>query len=265
MPEAELDKYKRALFNCQFEQVEAVSCISDGIDGTRHEIGQYAAFHGWQKFAMLDDDLINFSVRKFTYPPGSTPQDFMQPDLVKSSPQDRDEMFATVEQYLDWYAHVGVSPRFNNQAYVGEKPVVRECSRMLRFLAYRTKEFLECIHGRVAIAEDFDVTLQLLTKGYKNAVLYQWTQDQTATNSAGGCSIYRTLKLHNDNIQKLHELWPEFTTLKEKKNIDKEAIKLGLAHRLEVVINWQKAYAWSQRIDPVEAAEDHLKSMGIAT
>lgn len=236
VPPDEVAKYKRAMWNCMFEKVEVIECRAEGIAATRSYIGGYAAVHGHTKFMMLDDDLNQFSVR------------ISQVDtkLRKAMKTDLVEMFETVEQYLDWYMHLSVSTRFHNEQFVGERPIVVENFRMLRFLCYRTDIFNTCQHGRVAIAEDFDVTLQLLTRGYKNAVLHQWTHDQSVTNAPGGCSIYRTLQLHNENIEKLHDLWPRFVKIREKTNISSEAIKQGLSSRLEAVIDWKGAFASSQ-------------------
>jgi hypothetical protein len=240
VPAEEADRYKRAAFNTQYP-IHIIPSTAKGIAEERHNIGQYAAQNGYEKFCMLDDDLNQFSARIAPY---ETP-------LRKATEQDCIEMFTTIEQYLSWFAHASVSPRFHNNAYVGDDPVMVNCKRMLRFLAYRTKEFLECEHGRVEIAEDFDVTLQLLSKGYKNAVLYKWCQDQSETGSAGGCSTYRTTELHNRNMLKMHELWPRVTQLREKKNISETAVKAGLSERLEITIHWEKAY----RPPLAEAAE----------
>lgn len=197
-------------------------------------MAEWARDNGYSKICMVDDDISGMAVRV-------TPE---ETTLRKSGAPDREEMFKTVEEYLDWYAHVGVSQRFHNDAYNGEWPIVVENSRMVRFNAYRVKEFLECEHGRISTSEDMDITIQLLLKGYKNCVLYKWTHDQTETGSAGGCSLYRTLDVHNTNIQKLHDLYPEFTKLRSKNN--KTGQKGGLSSRLEIVINWEKAYASSQ-------------------
>jgi len=242
VPEEEQKKYKNALWNTMHEQVEAVPSKGQDISICRKEIGEYAAANGFKKFMMLDDDLTAWAVRPR---PSVT-------DLKAIHPKSPEiyQMFNTVDLYLNFFAHVGVSPRGNNHGLSSPddtpNPYYYENKRIIRFLAYQTDLFNSCEHGRVAIAEDFDVTLQLLTRGYKNCVFYQWTQDQMATNLPGGCSVYRTLKLHEENMEKLHKLWPEFTKLRIKENVDKEAIKLGLATRLEITIEWVKAWESSQ-------------------
>lgn len=224
----EWKKYKDAIFNYSFDPVICVPLEYTYIGEKREKIAQWAQEQGYDKIAMLDDDISQFAVR---IEEGKTP-------LRISSDQDRIEMFQTVEDYLEHYAHVGVSARFHNDAFVGQDPVVVENARMIRFLAYRVEEFLACEHGRVQVCEDFDITLQLLNKGFKNGVLFKWSQDQRETGQPGGCSLYRTLELHNANITKLHELWPDVTRIRVKKS------KSGgdLATRNELVIDWSTAY-----------------------
>lgn len=225
--EDELKQYQRALFNCQFN-VEAIPTTAPNLALKRPEMAKWADRNGFGKFAMLDDDLAQFSVR---IAPGETP-------LRKATPKDMEEMFATVEEYLGHYVHVGISARFHNNAYEGEDPVVVENSRMMRFLSYQVPVFLTCNHGNIITSEDFDITLQLLMRGYKNAVLYKWCQDQTGTQSTGGCEAYRTLELHNSDKELLAKTYPEVVRLMEKQN--KGGGEFG--HRTEAVINWQRAY-----------------------
>lgn len=232
VPANEAVVYETCVMNCQFQGVRVHPCHNDGIAGVRHEIGMWAQHNGYDKFIMVDDDITQFSTR-------------VDPELTNMRPSDHEdiiEMFETVEEYLNYYAHIGVSQRFHNDMYNGEGPIVVENTRNIRFMAYQTIPFLECVHGRVPVLEDFDITLQLLDKGFKNAVLHKWSQDQSETNSDGGCSTYRTLDFHNACVEEFAELWPDVVRIREKFNISQGAIDAGLAERLEVVISWQRAY-----------------------
>ncbi|NBO21916.1 hypothetical protein EBU94_01045 [bacterium] len=71
-------------------------------------------------------------------------------------------------------------------------------------------------YNRVQAAQDLDVTLQLLTRGYRNRVSTKYMVYCSETNAPGGCSIYRTLDVLNENQYKLAELWPDFVTTKIK-------------------------------------------------
>lgn len=225
-------KYKRSIFNCMFEDVQLVSFIYDRIAEKRELMAKWASRHGWQKFCMIDDDISQFSVR---IKPGET-------SLRKSTINDNREMFETVSQYLDWYAHVGISQRFHNNAYSGEDPIIVENTRMLRFLAYQTDKYLSCDLDLVLFAQDMHVTIQLLQKGYKNAVLFKWAQDQAGTNTPGGCALYRTVENHRESIQELHRLYPGITRLREKENKSKGSVQGGFEKRTEIVVDWKGAY-----------------------
>jgi hypothetical protein len=97
---------------------------------------------------------------------------------------------------------------------------------------------------RVEAAEDFDVNLQLLTRGFKNRISAKYMVTCSETNAEGGCSVWRTLDLHNDAQRKLANLFPEFVTIREKEVASgpwKGQTKLA------VTIQHKKAYESSQR------------------
>lgn len=248
VPEVEFDDYSRRMENVQYP-VEVIPTKSDNIALRRLEIGQWAKSHGWKKFAMLDDDISQFSTRILDY----------DSPLRRSAPSDVVEMFVYVARYLDWYVHCGPSQRLFNSNFIAAKPVVVENTRMLRFLAYQTDLFLTCTHGRISTCEDLDITIQLLLRGYKNCVLCEWAHDQTATGTEGGCSAYRTIEVHNQNIHKLHEMYPGITEVREKRNISEAALKAGMASRLEITVDWVVAYQWG-----LEHGDPYLKEVAAA-
>ena len=234
--------YKKVLMKSPFE-TNVLGCTEKGIASTRHWIGQYANSIGRKTFIMCDDDIIDWATR-------------ISPDshkLRQSTQEDMLEMFTWVQSSLEDYAHVSISPRGNNMirnsqgVWVGEKPLTMTNVRTIRFLAYQTDAFLSVEHGRVPIMEDFDVNLQLLEKGYKNIQSYWWTQDQRQTALPGGCSDYRSLGVHDTGARKLAELHPHFVKLVEKENKSKVTYNKDFTKRTEVVIQWKKAYASSQK------------------
>jgi hypothetical protein len=206
-------------------------CPKQGIARTRHWIGQNS---GSAKFLMMDDDL------RF-YKRGDDPSETR---LWKLEEGDMKEMLRYCSAMLDRYAHIAVSAREGNNRL--ELPYVT-CSRPLRVLGYRTKPFLQCEHGRVAIMEDFDVTLQLLGMGYQNCVITKYAQDQPQTQAPGGCSDYRTHELHQQNVLKMAKLHGDLVKLREKDN--KTGGEFG--KRLEATIYWQKA--WQQSLPEIFA------------
>lgn len=193
-----------------------------GIAATREYIGRHLA---QDKFVMVDDDLSRFLHRKHGDPA----------HLYINKKRHTERMFSQIEKTLDNYAHVGISARANNNAITSS---VRLCSRYIRILAYRKKEYCECVHGRVPVMEDFDIALQLLRKGYKSCVLFNYAHDQVQTQLPGGCSTYRDHKLQEDAAKELKRLHPNFVALKWKKNTT--GGEFGF--RMDVTVQWDQAY-----------------------
>jgi hypothetical protein len=240
VPPDEVDAYVAAVRHLNAHTV--IGCPAKGIAATRLWIGEYARKKKQDKFLMIDDDL-NFAVRKSVdaY------------NLRPSTSTDIEEMLEWTEDMLNEYAHVSVSPRAVNAGVPALKSgnvetLWQENKRTLRYLAYRTKDFLSVKHGRVPVMEDFDVNLQLLRTGRKNLLSYWWAQDQRETGSPGGCATYRTHALHEEAAHKLAELHAPFVTLREKEN-KSQTVKAAEAFRkrTEVTIYWEKAYQSSQR------------------
>ena len=228
VPESQLDAYRDALGKC-FPHVSIVGSPAKGIAETRYEIGGMCRYLEIEKFAMVDDD-VRF-VRRIT------------DDHTALKPCDHADvakMWTTVDWFLNHYAHVGISARqgHNNMGFGGASTLFEENTRTLRVLCYRTEEFLSVQHGRVTVMEDFDVNLQLLRAGHKNANLGWWSQDQKMTNAPGGCSTYRTHEKHEESAKKLAEFHHPYVTLRQKQN--KTGGEFGT--RTEVTIFWKKAF-----------------------
>ena len=178
------------------------------------------------KFVMLDDDL-RFDHRRM---------DERGKFYVATDKQVID-MFKAIEKALDKYAHVGVLSREGGNRVLES---TRECTRMMRVLAYNAKVLNDekIKFDRLPLQEDFDVTLQLLRKGYKNLVLCEWVNGQGTSGAKGGCSHFRTIEMHNENAVKLAELHAPFVKVVEKET--KGA--WGGQKRLDVHVQWKKAY-----------------------
>jgi hypothetical protein len=92
----------------------------------------------------------------------------------------------------------------------------------------------ECELGRIETREDMDVTLQLLRKGYPNAVWHTTVNDQREAYAPGGCSSHRTIESSNADAYELQRLHPGYVRVVER------AYK-GSVPRKEVNCQWQKA------------------------
>lgn len=182
-------------------------------------------------FVMLDDDL-SFTVRR-------------KDDETKfRAAHDRDivELFGEIQRQLKQWAHVGVVSREGGNRFAGVRTV--QATRMVRILGYNARilrdEKINFIRGGNMC--DFDVTLQLLRKGYPNIVLCEWAQGQGSSNAPGGCSITRTLERQKEDALNLSRLHPDVVKVVQKTT----KTAWGGATRTDVVIRWKKAYESSK-------------------
>lgn len=208
----------------RFGKNNVVRTSHDGIGRVRQHVLRFGDVA--QKIVMLDDDLTFYERRK------DDPT-----KLLNASPASITKLFKAIDKALDSYAHVGVAAR--EGANRCADPVILN-TRMLRVLAYRT-DILKAEgirYDRLPVMEDFDVTLQLLRKGYANAVINGWAQDQGTSNAPGGCSTYRTREVQAAGAHGLKKLHPDFVTVVTKET--KGA--WGGGERTDVRIAWKKAY-----------------------
>lgn len=229
----EVENYQRTL--ARFPGVKVLDIGSPAnLSRKRVLIAEHAAENDEQTFLMSDDDVMLYIRKSDTefnlrYPTEDEVQDL----LVEKIPD-----------LLTQYPMVGISAREgNNRAGVGPWPLIQECTRSMRFYAFRTWDYLSVDTGRLSEMADFDTTLQLLRSGRKNAVIWFWAQGQPTSQLAGGCSIYRTSETHDAICRKLAEYHPDFVRLRQKENKGHQS---GFGTRTEVTISWQKAFRSSQ-------------------
>lgn len=231
----EFGKYMNQMMkDSTYATVGILGVPATGIGDKRQMILEHCVKKEYKYFTMMDDDLQFFRRKD----PSTT-------NLIPATEDDMVQMLVAMQRGLARYSHVGVSARQgNNAAGIGSADVIREQNvRVMRAVAFRTKEYASIEHNRINGIEDFDATLQLLRKGHSNLNLYWWAQDQQQTNAPGGCSVWRTKKYHEDNVRRLKELHSDFVTLVPKEN------KTGgdFGTRLEVRVQWKEAWKEGQR------------------
>jgi hypothetical protein len=181
------------------------------------------ASRGYDKIIMLDDDL-RFATRV-------SDTDWHLREVTK------DELeleFNRIEEKLGpEFPHAGFGMRQGNN--VVTEPGWKTPAKQVCTLAYYLPIVLkECELGRIETREDMDVTLQLLRKGYPNAVWENTVCDQREFGATGGCSIWRTIESTNADALQLANLHPGYVRVSER------SYKAGI-NRLEVTISWKKA------------------------
>lgn len=197
----------------------------EGISATRQSIlEKHRATFDDPALLMLDDDLswryrLDASGKK--YPPCKVPKIL-------------EDGFASFAEIMNGYAHgsIGVAQ------FCTGRPLWTHNARMLRALAYNVRLMPRGCKFRIPVMEDFDMALQLFTQGFESVTFNGLVQDQRATNSPGGCSLYRTPSLQAAAAAKLSALWPRYVTVVQKQSKNWEGFT---ETRTDVRVAWRRA------------------------
>jgi TET-Associated Glycosyltransferase len=238
---------EKARYENNIAHIQVVSPPADvnGISETRRWILTALAPSLKEKYVLMVDDDMDFCWRP----------DIKQVALETIKDSIRlQHMLTLLESWLDdGYVHVGLSARQGNNRPFYQNGVQglfpwRENTRMMNAYAYNVEKLnkLDVELGRIQFMEDFDLTLQLLRKGYSNIVSYEYCWNQRGSNKEGGCSDYRTAAKQKEAAEKLQRFHPDYVRVKVKTT--KEAWQ-GMRERYDVEIQWLKAYMSSQRTE----------------
>lgn len=178
-----------------------------------------------ERILMFDDDL-RFAIRRKDEPDRFTKAEEI--DILRH--------ILELEALLsDDFPHAGFGVRgggIGAQAQAGGWQMTGK--RMMYSLGYYLPIVKkEAEFGRISTHEDMDVTLQLLRKGYPNAVNFTLVTDQSF-GKPGGCTEERTMEENDVDVLVLAGLHPGYVRVTER-------IYKGSATRLECVCSWQKA------------------------
>lgn len=198
------------------------------------EARQWILEHAHSRYVLMLDDDLTFQFREDL---GSTKLSTFPPQSVDSI----DFMERMLHELLDWlmggYIHVGISARAgNNHCPEPWRDNTRACTS--HGIDTETVLALGGRYDRVALMEDFDMTLQLLTQGFPNRVMY-WAAHQQTPNKTGGCSTYRTSGYQAEAAYHLAVLWPDYVTAVKRDSKWDGDMNEG---RVDVRVQWQKAY-----------------------
>jgi hypothetical protein len=181
--------------------------------------------YGYDKIIMFDDDLY-FATR------------ISENDTALRSIRGEELIpeFERIEEMLSRdVPHVGFGQRLNNNNNK-KAPGWETAGRMIYTLAFYLPTVVnECELGRIETREDMDLTLQLLRKGYPNAVWNRTVVDQRQFDAPGGATNERTVESMNADALKLAELHPGYVDVVERDYSTS-------VPRLEVVCQWKKAF-----------------------
>ncbi len=182
---------------------------------------------GSSSLIMIDDDLAFYKRR-----------DDDRTKLRDITPSELNAAFQHMDACLGEYGHVGFAAREGANRNTNHHALN---TRIMRVLGYHRPTLIKrgIRFDQVELMEDFHVALQLLESGVPNIVLNDYAHNQDGSNSAGGCSSFRTMERHGTAAQRLAILHPRFVSVVEKTT----KAAWGGGTRLDVLIQWKKAYA----------------------
>lgn len=152
-------------------------------------------------------------------------------------------MFAWMNDQLDaGFVHGAISIRKGNH-FIEED--FRDCANAKDCLFFNRDVLLQenARLDRLKTMQDFDITLQLMSKGYPNRVGYNWCCDQIDPAAEGGTTLYRTPEVQKEAAYRLAEMWPNIVKVVKKEARSKSTI-YG-SERYDVKIQWRRC--WKNR------------------
>lgn len=174
------------------------------------------------RIVMFDDDL-RFATRKSFV--------WSETALRPATPIDVDVALQWIDDRLHEFAHAGLGPRQGNN---NAKEETSLASKMMYCLGYHVPTVVkETTLGRMPFREDYDITLQLLRKGFNDAVWHRTVVDNVY-DLPGGCHDERTVAASDAAAELLAELHPGLVKVVEKDY-------KGSVKRKEVIVSWKKA------------------------
>lgn len=185
---------------------------------------------GVEKIIMLDDDL-RFATRR-------SEDDW---HLKEIRGKELIPEFERLDQMLSSdVPHVGFGPRQGNNTLeeVGWRTPGKMCYSLGYYLPIVA---VEVEHGRIETREDMDITLQLLRKGYPNAIWTTTVNDQRKFDAPGGATNERTMERSNADAERLANLHPGYVSTVSR-------AYTASVPRVEVICQWQKALEDGKRL-----------------
>lgn len=211
---------------------------TDGIADVRQKCLEWAYTKGFYKVLMLDDGCYFYRRDGFR---GGKPQYRGMDEVL-----DWKQLVQTLERLLDKYPQVGISAKQGNHLVETDHKVVGRCFtayalnvRALRKLGVRFDSMYRA-NKQVKLYEDFNLTLELLTRGIPNAVLHTFCINAQHGRN-GGNTTFRTNSTQHQCALALQRRFPRYVKVVQKAT---KAFKLAGSdtHRWDVTIQWKKAF-----------------------
>jgi len=206
-----------------------LSCPEKGIANTRQWIiDQHDTDERGDILWMMDDDL-RFSARRTDDPRKFTK---MEPESAEFL-----DMVAKMDDMMQRVPLGSVATRSGANRVTSQ---YRMNARIFDTWAINVSVARE--HGiqvnRQEFMEDFDTTLQFLTKGFHTLSLNMFVCDDTGPNIQGGCGVYRDSAGQELAALQLAATWPGYVKTEERPAWD----GMDGETRLDVRVQWKHAW-----------------------
>jgi len=220
----------------KYSKVATIVNIGENDKGIAYS-RQYANdYLGDEIIFFLDDDITAFKKRAGAM----RPKQYF--GLTKMTPAEIKGMFKYIEKFLlnhPDYLQATISYGKSNWLYNG---VSKENTRAWCFEAHNNKTYRQAgieYDPKLNIFEDYNITLEILNKGYKNISFYYWAFDcKTMSKETGGCGTA-------EQRRGKHEAAAEIMTRKWGNEIAQKIYNKN--HDLtEVKINWKKVVEYGR-------------------
>ncbi len=213
-----------------------------GIGPVRDWILDHATKAGTKRFAMLDDDIILQKRRGLRTAPGGR----RYHTITNATPEEYVQALAWVDGALKVHAHASWGTRFLDIETTDKE---LRGGRAMGLLGYNVAKvnaagarFGKGLEGTRGGMEDNNMTLQLLTAGYANAVSMVWRCTSPGSQARGGCQTWRTAATIEEQARRIAELHAPFAKLRVKKSV-----WAGVeGTQYDVTIQWKKALAFGE-------------------
>ncbi len=167
---------------------------------------------------MLDDDL-RFKVRL----------DKENSRTRRCEPEDLRRLFAEIERDLADYDLIGVADQYRINDHPWPSYTWKNQRSIFAFDTRWVKE-KGIRFDRCHVAEDTDVTMQVLGAGGRQKVKTDYIQGDVGRRGPGGCSTWRTNEIHNEGIHQICDLWPGIASLLPRR----------VEGRVRMMVRWKK-------------------------
>jgi hypothetical protein len=150
------------------------------------------------KLIMFDDDLTFYKRLE----DGSK--------FARMNPDESEKMVSEIVDFLDRYVMVGMVDKFMSQT---RPRGFVECTRCNKVLAFNRDMLPNPWPSfRVPHDEDHDIHLQLITRGFRTAVITEYSKSDPV-QAPGGCTDWRCDAVFNHAYELMVQYWPTIVTI----------------------------------------------------